>query len=92
MFGVEEPDYHAAIEIDTGKTILFPTKIPEDYKIWMFVPDADYLKKKYEVDEILYVEDIENYLKSYNPTTIYFYNGINSDSDARPALPSFPIL
>jgi len=42
LFGVEQPDCYALIEIDTGKTTLFPEKIPEAYKIWMEVPDLKY--------------------------------------------------
>lgn len=92
MFGVEEPDCYALIEVDTGKTILFPSKIPEAYKIWMFVPDEKHFIKTYQVDDVVYVEEMEQYLKKIKPSTIYLFNGVNADSENRPDQPKFPFL
>lgn len=39
------------------------------------------MKEKHDIDEADYVEAIEPYLKSTNPSTIYLFQGSDSDSD-----------
>lgn len=92
MFGVLEPDCYGIIELDTGKTILLPPNIPEAYKIWMLVPDKEYFKRVYQVDDVIFADNIEDYFKSYKPQTVFLFNGVNSDSGVRPEQPNFPFL
>ena len=34
-FGVIEPNFYGAIEVDTGKAILFAPLLPPEYAVWM---------------------------------------------------------
>ncbi|XP_073163983.1 xaa-Pro dipeptidase isoform X4 [Lepidochelys kempii] len=54
-FGVTEPDCYGAIDVDTGKSILFVPKLPESYAVWMGkIHHPEYFRKKYAVDEVHY--------------------------------------
>ena len=32
---MEEPDCYGALEVDTGKAMLFSPKLPAEYAVWM---------------------------------------------------------
>lgn len=34
-FGVTEADFYGAIDIDSGKAVLFPPRLPQEYSVWM---------------------------------------------------------
>lgn len=44
LFGIIEPDCHAIVEFDTGKSVIICPRIPEAYKIWMTVKESPYYK------------------------------------------------
>ncbi|XP_053401005.1 xaa-Pro dipeptidase-like isoform X2 [Mercenaria mercenaria] len=58
MFGVEEPDFYGAVEVDTGKTMLFAPKLPAEYAVWMgkLLTEDDF-KVRYEVDEVYFIPE-----------------------------------
>lgn len=56
-------------------------KLPEEYGVWMghLHTLAEY-KIMYEVDEVVYVEDIVGFFKGVNPSVLLLNCGTNSDS------------
>uniref|UniRef100_A0A674MGI7 Xaa-Pro dipeptidase n=1 Tax=Takifugu rubripes TaxID=31033 RepID=A0A674MGI7_TAKRU len=58
-FGVTEPDCYGAIDVDSGKSILFVPKLPESYAVWMGeIYPKEHYKEKYAVDEVHYTCDV----------------------------------
>nr|XP_023701348.1 xaa-Pro dipeptidase-like [Paramormyrops kingsleyae] len=57
-FGVTEADCYGAIDVDTGRSILFVPKLPESYATWMGkIHPPEHFKQKYGVDEVQYTTD-----------------------------------
>uniref|UniRef100_A0A8C7ZXU7 Xaa-Pro dipeptidase n=1 Tax=Oryzias sinensis TaxID=183150 RepID=A0A8C7ZXU7_9TELE len=58
-FGVTEADCYGAIDVDSGKSILFVPKLPESYATWMGeIYPKEHFKEKYAVDEVHYTADV----------------------------------
>ncbi len=58
-FGVLEPDCFGAIRVGDGLSILFVPRLPDDHAVWMGkIPALDDYKKRYEVDEVFYVDQV----------------------------------
>ena len=81
-FGVLEPDYYGAVDVATGRSILFMPKLPMEYTIFMgHILSIDEVKAAYQVDEVCYVDDMPQRLKAINANvTLLLLNGVNSDS------------
>lgn len=81
-FGVLEPDYYGAVDVATGRSILFMPKLPMEYTIFMgHILSKDEVKAAYQVDEVCYVEEMPQRLKAINAkVTLLLLNGVNSDS------------
>ncbi|XP_033095698.1 xaa-Pro dipeptidase-like isoform X2 [Anneissia japonica] len=80
-FGVLESGFYGAIDVDSGKSILFCPKLPEEYAIWMgVILPKSHFKEKYAVDEVHYVEEIADVLESMNPSMLLTLRGVNTDS------------
>ncbi|KAK0039925.1 xaa-Pro dipeptidase-like isoform X2 [Biomphalaria pfeifferi] len=80
-FGVEEPDFFGAIEVDTGRAILFPVRLGEAYAVWMgrLLTEDDF-KHLYSVDEVHFSDQISEVLKSKNASLLLTLHGLNTDS------------
>jgi len=83
-FGVHEPDCYGAIDVKSGKSILFPPKLHEDYAIWEGKIKAEkFFLDRYAVDEVHFHEKtvIKDYLKKLGAKKLYLLKANNSDSN-----------
>lgn len=81
-FGVLEPNFFGAIEVESGSSHLFIPHYPESYGVWMGkIFDCEHYKKKYAVNHVHYVHEIEEVLKQLNSDKLLVLKGLNSDSD-----------
>lgn len=52
-FGVCEPDFYGAINVDTGVATLFIPRLPSDYAVWHGpIHPPSIFQQKYAVDEV----------------------------------------
>uniref|UniRef100_A0A674AYN6 Xaa-Pro dipeptidase n=1 Tax=Salmo trutta TaxID=8032 RepID=A0A674AYN6_SALTR len=85
-FGVTEADCYGAIDVDTGKSILFVPKLPESYATWMGeIHPREYFKEKYAVDEVQYTCDVSYIILRDMKVGLvivlcFFQRGQNTDS------------
>ncbi|XP_037104305.1 xaa-Pro dipeptidase [Syngnathus acus] len=80
-FGVTESDCYGAIQVDSGKSILFVPKLPPSYGTWMGeIFSKDHFRKKYAVDEVNYTCDIAEFLRDLKPAVLLTLRGQNTDS------------
>ncbi|XP_054725029.1 xaa-Pro dipeptidase-like [Uloborus diversus] len=80
-FGVIEPDFYGAIEVQNNRSHLFVPKLPDEYAIWMGkLNSLDYFKQRYAVDEVHYISDIASVMFSLQPEVLLTLHGVNTDS------------
>ncbi|XP_018418385.1 PREDICTED: xaa-Pro dipeptidase-like [Nanorana parkeri] len=80
-FGVSEAGCYGAIDVHTGRSILFVPKLPESYAVWMGkIHPREHFKEKYAVDEVHYTCDIAKVLTAKNPSVLLTLRGVNTDS------------
>ena len=89
FFGVQEVGFSAAIDITTEKAYLFTPRYSEIYKLWMKVLSTEDVKKIYPDFEALYLDELEQWVKDFNPSTIFVNYGINTDSGLNTLIPTF---
>jgi len=90
-FGVTEADCFGALDVSTGKSILFVPKLPASYGVWMgTIHPPDHFKAKYAVDEVAFVEDIDQFLKAKNAKLLLTLRGTNTDSKKTTREAKFP--
>ena len=90
-FGVLEPDYYGAIDVATGRSVLFMPRLPMEYTIFMgHIPSIEEVKGAYQVDEVCYVDEMPQRLKAIHAdSTLLLLNGVNSDSGKTTRIAAF---
>ena len=81
VFGVAEMDCYGAVNFETEKSTLFIPRNDEFLKIWMTVMDKEAYQKKYPlIDNVEYIDTMEEYFNASKPETVFVNLGVNSDS------------
>lgn len=80
-FGVLEPGWFGAIDVESGKTILFCPRLPAEYAVWMgrITPPEEY-RQQYQVDEVRYVDEMPEVLREMTNGSLLTLRGTNTDS------------
>ncbi|POO00630.1 Aminopeptidase [Trema orientale] len=86
LFGVAEPGFYGAIDIASGKSILFAPRLPADYAVWLGeIKPLVHFKERYMVDVVYYTDEIskvlqDEYQGSGKPL-LFLLHGLNTDSN-----------
>jgi len=90
-FGVLEPDFFGAIDVATGRNVLYQPRLDENYAVIMgHIPTPEEIRQRYQVDEVRYVDELPQHLRSMAGSTVptlLLLEGANTDSGltTRPA-------
>jgi len=83
LFGVENENFYGAIDLRTGRSMLFMPRLPPEHAVWMGPIDTpEEVREKYCVDEVHYVDDLASVLAESAPPVLHTLVGVNSDSSA----------
>jgi Xaa-Pro dipeptidase len=92
LFGANLADCLGVLELDTGIATLFIPKLPAEYAVWYgTIHKKEYFQEKFQVDEVLYVEDLPSYLKTYDPTVVYIAKNVNGEEALHPLLTNYRV-
>lgn len=59
FFGVREPDFYGAINVNTGETTLFIPRLPNEYATWLGrLSSCDDFASRYGVDVVRYIDEV----------------------------------
>ncbi|KAF8369026.1 hypothetical protein PRIPAC_86855, partial [Pristionchus pacificus] len=82
-FGAHEAECYGAIDIDSGKSILFPPRLHPDFAIWEGkINGEEWFKEKYAVDEVHFNDEnkIHDVLTAIGASNLLLLKAENSDS------------
>ncbi|KAL5573029.1 hypothetical protein UlMin_022626 [Ulmus minor] len=86
LFGVKEPGFYGAIDIASGKSVLFVPRLPAEYAVWLGeIKPLTYFKERYMVSMAYYTDELvkalqDEYQGSGKPL-LFLLHGQNTDSD-----------
>ncbi|KAK5975373.1 Xaa-Pro dipeptidase, partial [Trichostrongylus colubriformis] len=92
-FGVHESDFFGAIDVDSGKSCLFPPILDPSYAIWDGkIHTESFFKEKYKVDEVHFLNEkaISNFLERLKAKKVLLLRAENTDSGNVLEPPEFP--
>ncbi|XP_045536812.1 xaa-Pro dipeptidase [Papilio machaon] len=79
--GVREPGCYFALDVSTKKGHLFVPRLPDEYEVWMGkLLTCQQFKEIYGVEEVHYVDELQEILKQLNPEVLLTLSGPNTDS------------
>ncbi|XP_028790599.1 xaa-Pro dipeptidase-like [Neltuma alba] len=86
LFGVKEPGFYGAIDISTGKSILFAPRLPQEYAVWLGkIKPLSYFKENYMVSMVYFVDEIARVLQDHyqgsGKPLLFLLHGLNTDSN-----------
>jgi Xaa-Pro dipeptidase len=93
LFGVKEPGFYGALEVDSGRATIFMPRLPAEWAVWMgrIHPPEDFLAR-YEVDAVRYADELAAALQAMRPDVLLLLQGRNTDSGLEAAPARFPGL
>ncbi|XXG48222.1 hypothetical protein AAC387_Pa02g2732 [Persea americana] len=86
LFGVMEPGFYGAIDVASGKSILFAPRLSADYAVWLGeIKPLSYFKERYMVDLVCYTDEIVSVLlhqhRGGGKPILFLLHGLNTDSN-----------
>lgn len=82
-FGVHESEFFGVVDVDSGRSCLFPPTLDPSYAIWDGkINDESWFKDKYEVDDVHFqnTNAISKYLQQLSVKKVLLLRAENTDS------------
>jgi Xaa-Pro dipeptidase len=93
LFGVKEPGFAGALEVDSGRATLFMPRLPDAWAVWMGrIHPPEHFKAAYDVDDVRYVDEVAEALRARKASVVLLLSGLNTDSGVVSSPPAFPGL
>ncbi|XP_015955204.1 uncharacterized protein LOC107479593 [Arachis duranensis] len=86
LFGVREPGFYGAIDVESGESILFAPRLPDEYAVWLGeIKPLSYFKEHYMVSTACFTDEIASVLqeryKGSGKPLLFLLHGLNTDSN-----------